>query len=67
MSEFNWVGCEVHVDCGEIGIFEGKVTEIDNQDGCVRLKNGVYICRIEKVFYLFLVINCGLFIREGIL
>ena len=40
MSEFNWVGCEVLVDCGEIGKFGGKVTEVDNDDECVRLKNG---------------------------
>ena len=43
MSEMSWVGCLVNVDCGEIGIFEGKVTEIDDGDGCVKLKNGGYI------------------------
>ena len=41
MSEMSWLGCVVNVNCGEIGVFEGKVTEIDDQDGCVKLKNGV--------------------------
>ena len=36
------LGCTVNVDCGEIGIFEGKVTEIDDQVDCVKLENGEY-------------------------
>ena len=39
MSEMSWLGCVVNVNCGEIGVFEGKVTEIDDQDGCVKLKS----------------------------
>ena len=38
----SWVGCVVLVDCGEIGNFEGKVCEIDDSEGCVKLKNGGY-------------------------
>ena len=39
MSEMSWLGCVVLVDCGEIGNFEGKVSEIDDNEGCVKLKN----------------------------
>ena len=35
----SWVGCVVLVDCGEIGNFEGKVSEIDDSEGCLKLKN----------------------------
>ena len=38
----SWLGCVVTVDCGEIGIFEGKVSEIDDNEGCMKLKNGGY-------------------------
>lgn len=40
MSEVSWLGCLVDVDCGEIGIFEGKVTEIDDTSGTLKLSNG---------------------------
>ena len=38
----SWLGCVVTVDCGEIGIFKGKVSEIDDNEGCMKLKNGGY-------------------------
>ena len=47
MSEMSWVGCKVNVDCGEIGIFDGKVFEIDDNEGCMKLKNGGYIFLYE--------------------
>lgn len=40
MSESNWVGSLVSVDCDEIGNFEGKVVKIDNLNGYVKLENG---------------------------
>ena len=57
MSEMSWVGCKVNVDCGEIGIFDGKVFEIDDNEGCMKLKNGGYIFETGDRFALEIISN----------
>ena len=40
MSAANWRGFLVRVNCGDIGIFEGRVSSINEQEGFLLLQNG---------------------------